>query len=386
MSTSLSRHSRLSAVVVTATTLATAVALTLTAVGAAQGRARTGALAARPSASRAMTHVVATGLNNPRQLSFDRAGRLFVAEAGKGGKGPCFKGGDGTVQCYGTTGSISRVEGRLTHRVVRGLPSLAGKGGTSAIGPSDLILGPRGHYTLSIGLGNNPATRAKLPRSGRFMDTLSTGRLGHRSIHVLANLGHFEATHDPDHAGPDSDPVGFVRGRGGFVLTDAGGNDLLRVGPGGAVRTLAVFGTRKEPSPFGGPDIDMQAVPTSVVRGPDGAFYISQLTGFPFPVGAARIYRWVPGHAPRIFARGLTNVTDLAWRGHRLYAVQIADHGLLAPGVPIGSLVRVRPGHTAMTVAHLRAPYGVAIRGGSAYVSTCTVCRGTGKVVRIQLP
>jgi hypothetical protein len=36
-----------------------------------------------------------------------------------------------------------------------------------------------------------------------------------------------------------------------------------------------------------------------VVVGPDGAYYVSQLTGFPFPVGAANVYRVVPGSAPR---------------------------------------------------------------------------------------
>ena len=43
-----------------------------------------------------------------------------------------------------------------------------------------------------------------------------------------------------------------------------------------------------------GPDVPMQAVPTGVVRGPDGAIYVSQLTGFPFPIGGARIFRIDP--------------------------------------------------------------------------------------------
>ena len=33
----------------------------------------------------------------------------------------------------------------------------------------------------------------------------------------------------------------------------------------------------------------MQAVPTSVEKGRDGWYYVSQLTGFPFPVGGASI-------------------------------------------------------------------------------------------------
>ena len=70
----------------------------------------------------------------------------------------------------------------------------------------------------------------------------------------------------------------------------------------------------------------MQAVPTSVVVGPDGAVYVSQLTGFPFPEGGSTIWRVRPGPAPTVYASGLTNVTDLAFNGKQPYAVQIASH------------------------------------------------------------
>jgi hypothetical protein len=106
------------------------------------------------------------------------------------------------------------------------------------------------------------------------------------------------------------------------------------------VRALAVFHDVTVPQPGGGTG-PMQAVPTSVAKGPDGAHYVSQLTGFPFPPGAAHIFRVVPGYAPTVYASGLTNVTNLAWSHGRLYAVQIAGGGLLtATGLPMGSLVR----------------------------------------------
>ena len=83
--------------------------------------------------------------------------------------------------------------------------------------------------------------------------------------------------------------------------------------------------------------IPIHPVPTSVAVGPDGAFYVSELTGFPFLPGFSRIHRVVPG-SPDGLRVGLTNVTDLAWHDGDLYAVQIADNGLQAG--PIGSLVR----------------------------------------------
>ena len=39
---------------------------------------------------------------------------------------------------------------------------------------------------------------------------------------------------------------------------------------------------------------DVQAVPTGVVKGPDGALYMSQLTGFPFLPAAANVFRIDP--------------------------------------------------------------------------------------------
>ena len=98
----------------------------------------------------------------------------------------------------------------------------------------------------------------------------------------------------------------------------------------------------------------------------------------------------VPGRAPTVWASGLTNVTDLTWSKGRLYAVQLADDGLLATPegqLPTGSLVRVPQGSTSpRTVASgLAAPYGVAVRGSSAYVTTCSVCADGGTVTRVPL-
>jgi hypothetical protein len=68
-----------------------------------------------------------------------------------------------------------------------------------------------------------------------------------------------------------------------------------------------------------------------VAVGPDGAYYVGQLTGFPFPVGGARVFRVVPGHRPQVFARGFTNIIDIAFDRHgRLHVLEIASDGILA--------------------------------------------------------
>jgi hypothetical protein len=171
----------------------------------------------------------------------------------------------------------------------------------------------------------------------------------------------------------------------------AGGNDLLKITRPGHIRTVAVFPTTDVPAPLGipglPPTIPMDAVPTAAAIGPDGAIYVSQLTGFPFPVGQASIWRVVPGHAPTKYVTGLTNVTDLAFgKDGSLYVVQIADTGLLRLN-PSGSVVRIsaRGGPRTTLVSGLKTPYGITLHGHSAYVSICSTCPGDGEVIRVPL-
>ena len=132
--------------------------------------------------------------------------------------------------------------------------------------------------------------------------------------------------------------------------------------------------------------IPVEAVPTAAAYGPDGAIYVSQLNGFPFPVGQSNIWRVVPGRTPTVYATGLTNVTDLAFgKNGSLYAVQIADQGILSGSK--GSVVRVRRGLSTHVpvVTNLTAPYGIALVGKSGYVTTCSSCAGEGQVLRFSL-
>jgi sugar lactone lactonase YvrE len=103
------------------------------------------------------------------------------------------------------------------------------------------------------------------------------------------------------------------------------------------VTPLATFANRLVDAPpfLGlppGTQIPMDAVPTSVALGPDGDYYVGQLTGFPFPIGGANIYR-VPaeGGTPEIVATGFTHIVDLAFGPDgSLYVLEIATNGLVA--------------------------------------------------------
>jgi hypothetical protein len=128
-------------------------------------------------------------------------------------------------------------------------------------------------------------------------------------------------------AGPDPGALSAlgpaVDTRTGRVAVDPAGNRLVRLGPRGRTSTVAVFPARLLPAPSGGRPMLVRSVPSSVVRGPDGAFYVGELTSFPHPAGRARVWRVVPGQEPVVHATGLTAVTALAWGADgRLYATE----------------------------------------------------------------
>jgi sugar lactone lactonase YvrE len=177
--------------------------------------------------------------------------------------------------------------------------------------------------------------------------------------------------------------------RRGYVVADAGGNALHKVSRSGKLSALTIFPNRTVPNPMGGGTVPMQAVPTSVVRGPKGNYYVGQLTGFPFPQGGARVYRVNPrtGKA-HIFAKGFTNVMDLAFgpRG-RLYVLEIDANGLLAPGDEGAIFAVDRKGRSrklSLPAGSLPSPGGIAVRRGALYVTINAGSPGDGRVVRIK--
>src|SRR4051794_28778525 len=341
--------------------------------------------------------VLASGLDNPRHLQFGPDGVLYVAEAGSGGDQSCAAGAEGGTSCYGSTGAVTAIGRRGgQHRVVTGLPSFAGQGtGAQAAGPSDVAPSGRG-LLVSVGLGRNPAERAKLPAP--FQDAgwlLSADPRSDRTTRV-ADIAGFEATADPvkDPRGPDSNPNAVLATGSGAVVVDAGGNSLLRVSRKGQVGLIATFPTRPQTvgvqvpgGPPVGATVKAQSVPTSVTRA-GGAYVVGELTGFPFAKDGAQLWR-VDGSQPEVLASGFTNLIDVETGPHgTLYVLEIAKDGLLsaAPGqAPVGQLLRVGRDGAQQVVAELPAPGGLAIRGSTAYVSTNSSAAHAGQVVAVPL-
>lgn len=340
------------------------------------------------AAAIADSHVttVAGGLNNPRQLAFSPSGELYVAESGTGGSECSWEHPEFGTMGIGRTGAVAHIPSSgEVHRVVTGLPS-AGSA-DEAIGPMDLTFVGTNEVAVAVGLGAPPSLRAECGELGAEFGTVRLGNIQapKAGTHLAADVAAYEQRANPDGTDLDSNPSGIARTNGGYVVTDAGANDVVSTkGKGSTVAVLdPVPTTQPGPVPVG---FQADAVPTDVVKGPDGAWYVSQLVGFPFEAGSSTIWRVVPGSAPEAYATGLTNVTSLAFADDgTLYAVELASQGLFAG--PIGALVKINPGESSHDVVAggLLMPYGVAIHGDHAYVTTHVLIAHGGQVVKINL-
>jgi len=317
-------------------------------------------------------------LDSPRGLSFGPDGALYVAEAGRGGSGPCatvFRG----AACYGPTGAISRLANGRQERFVSGLPSVFNAVAADIGGPHDISFVGSDAY-VTVGWGGAPGARAGLGEFGPLLGTLmAIAPSG--TPRVVSDVAAFEATANPAGGPIDSNPYGLLSEPGGHLVTDAGGNDLLAVSPSGGVSLVTTFSPLPAPPPFGQSD----PVPTEVERGPDGALYVSQLSGVPFLAGAAGIYRVVPGQTPQLYAGGFKTITDFTWAPDgSLYVLQYATSPVFFDGP--GALIRVAPDRTRTTVTmSLFHPTGVAVGpDGALYVSNNGNLAAVGEVLRIE--
>ena len=228
-------------------------------------------------------------------------------------------------------------------------------------------------------LGDRTGLPAALerPEFGTIVEVLAGGGTLRR-----ANVSEYETLVDPDGEGVDANPTSLTTDGSRFFAVDAGGNAAWRFNQYGAGRLLSVF-PRGEVG-----DVSYQAVPTAITVGPDAAMYVATLTGHPFPLGQAAVYKIASG-VPVAVHTGFTNIIDIAFAPDgSLYVLEIARAGLLETGpdgLTAGRLVRIDPdgARTVVSGAELRSPGGVAVAAdGAVYVTNRATRPGTGQVLR----
>jgi len=327
----------------------------------------------------ASVSVVMSNLNNPRGLAWGPEGGLYVVEAGTTAvttncvvipPGP---------SCYSGTGAVSRLWKGQQERVATGLPSVFRMGPNDVQGPQDISFQGRGNAYVTIGFAGPPAARAGLGAVGASFGTLIK-LTPNGQWSVEADISALEAATNPAGGPLDSNPYGVLAEPGREFVTDAGGNSVFEVAANGAVSLVTTLPGTPAPPPFN----QSESVPTEVIRGPDGALYVSTLTGAPFVAGSAAIWRVVPGSAPTVYEGGFKAITDFDWGPDgTLYVVQYASAPLFFGGP--GLLIRVAPGGARTTISSsLTNPTGVLVGpDGAIYVSNRGNAVGVGEVLRI---
>lgn len=190
------------------------------------------------------------------------------------------------------------------------------------------------------------------------------------TAHMVADIEAFESARDPDAtegsrwkdlaceddsaqgftAGPQSNPYHLtVISEITALVADAAGNSLLSTSVAGDIDWVAVFDPPVDENgewrffrpAENDPDVDcyVQPVPTSVAVGPDGAYYVGELTGTPAVPGWSRVWRIAPGAMNVVcpsdlceeVLSGLTSVIDVAFGPDgRLYVAEMDQAGWLS--------------------------------------------------------
>lgn len=358
---------------------------------------------AAPGSTPPAVTVVASGLNNPRSVTW-ADGKLYVAEAGKGGS-DCpagLTGPDGGPTCVGRTGSIAQIDDGTAHNVVSGLFSMAGHGGIGAEGVMGLQATRADDLTAVFG-ESVAGVFASLPKGTSFTpaDTAAAraqlGRLAtvdDGKLRLGADVGGSDYAWSGRHKNlvpdqfPDANP-NYVKVVGDTTyVIDSGSNTLDSVNEGGHVRQLAFI-----PNP---PHRD--AVPTCVDRGPDGALYIGQLAPAAAP-GTGNIYRFDPHtRALSVWKTGFNVVDGCGFdNSGNFYAVEFQAHGFnpSPSGNPAGDIIKISPTgtRTVLGAGQLFYPQGFTHDdAGNIYVSNWSIFPGTaahpgmptGQVVRLR--
>jgi len=234
----------------------------------------------------------------------------------------------------------------------------------------------------------------------------------------VADLAAFEQANNPDGADIESNPFDVVDlGGGRALIADAGANDLLRVDKNGHIEVVAVFPNEDVstdnikhlagcPNPHVDfcslpPTIPAEAVPTSVAIGPDGAYYVGELKGFPAPTGESRIWRVDPnakgaqcGSSPQctVVFDSFTSVIDVLFKGNTLYVAQLDDaswaaveifqgNGALGGSVQACNLTTKSCQKVVSGVQILTA---ITFRGGNLWGTKSALIPGQADAVQLQ--
>lgn len=355
------------------------------------------ATASAPSQSRgsAVATVFATGLVNPRGLTFGPDGKLYVAEGGypvtptteapAGLGGLCSAGAGGPGDYFGSpTGSrISRIDAKgHVETFVDGLPSSEAEG--LASGVADVAFIGKTLYAILAGAGcshgvpntSNGVIRVNRNRSWTMIANLSTFLQAHPVAHPTDPItGDFE---------PDGTWYSMIAVRGDLYAVEPNHGELDKITTRGRVsRVLDISASQGH------------VVPTVVAH--HGVFYVGNLGQFsPGALNTQSVYRITPRGHIEVVATGLSKILGIAFdRRARLYVLE-TSYSATDPGPEPATarLIRIEPNGKQEVLLDgssgiLSVPSGMTLGpDGALYISNVGFGAppiGLGQIVRVEI-
>jgi plastocyanin len=331
-----------------------------------------GATAATPAEPTKVT-VYATGLFNPKGITFDGAGVLYVAESGPPGTVnvplPVNFGGEGPI---GRRASVSRIPagGGPAEKFVTGLPNIGLYGGVEMLGAASVTMLDGTLYEVAGG---------HMTVSPKLSTVSADGKLTE-----VADVGKFNDENPPPPVNADAVPLGNPYDLVGLgdklYISDGNYNRIIEATPAtGELRQLAEF--------LPGP------VTVGMTIGPDRNIYVAQYGNAPYLPGSARIDRVTPaGKVTQGVVKGLTTAIDVAFAPDgTMYVLQYAgkfNAQKLRYIENTGALFRIGPdGSKQPIVTKLMFPTALEFGSdGALYVTNFgnEANFGEGQVLRVE--
>jgi len=249
---------------------------------------------ASPMALPAGVTVVASGLSNPRGLSWGADGTLYLAQAGVGGETVLVE-AEGFTALGGETSSVVSLADGCATPVAEDIHSVLWQEAGWIWGAMDVEVLGDSLYVLVSGSGPTWGTPDLHSGIYRVNDD--------GSLTLAADIGGWLANNPPkfaapDYAGQDGSQFDMEPYSDGFLVSIADGGHIVYAIPDGAISLFADLS-------------ENHMVPTGIAVDDEMNAYVGFETTPPYPVGSSKVVQITPDGTVSDFWTGLTAVTDV---------------------------------------------------------------------------